>query len=345
LLTFFRSILFGGDPDRLMLNYRLSQYMSILHTTDLVDHVLALDPRVTYWPSKRKDLFEDVFGIQVSPVDLTVTGSVLPNEAQGRLLHQWLVSNLGGGSYQVTRETPLYGEALFLPTFTGGLSSPMALAGSSLFCVVPQTSVGPWNIQVATRPISTCADVLKTLAATASGDQLDQLFGIDDVEPFFTYRKLWEENGSVSYRLGSILMAVTQRINLLYPNPVLDPLLFAPKPPKPEPIPTLSLNPASGAAGSSFTGTVSGFEPTETVTLVFSGTPVGNGVTDSTGAANIVGTVPAATSTGSYTVTAIGQISSFSASASFTVIIPSVVKIWDQDTDNWEAAAYNWESS
>jgi hypothetical protein len=254
LLAFFRTILFGGDPDRLMLNYRLSQYMSILHTTELADDVLALDPRITYWPSKRKDLFEDVFGTQVSPADLTVIGSVLPNEAQGRLLHQWLVSNLGGGNYQITRETPLYGEASFSPTFMGGLSSPMSLAGTSLFCVVPQSSAGPWNIQVATRPISTCADVLRTLVAAVSEGQLDQLFGTDDVEPFLTYRKLWSENDSPSYRLGAILMSLTQRINSIPVVPVYSP-------PAPPPGP------------------------------------------------------------------------------------PPVVKVWDQDTDNWDAAAYNWDST
>ena len=53
--------LYGGDPDRLMLNYRLRQLTALLHSTELEEYVLAKDPRVTYLPLDGA-FFDGVFG-------------------------------------------------------------------------------------------------------------------------------------------------------------------------------------------------------------------------------------------------------------------------------------------
>jgi hypothetical protein len=44
------NMLYGKDLDDYAKNYRTRQLMTILHSTDLVKYVYALDPRVTYWP-------------------------------------------------------------------------------------------------------------------------------------------------------------------------------------------------------------------------------------------------------------------------------------------------------
>jgi hypothetical protein len=60
-----RRILFGSKPDRYMLNYRLRQIMAALHSTELAEHVLDADSRVTYWPP-RDDLYTYNFGTTAS---------------------------------------------------------------------------------------------------------------------------------------------------------------------------------------------------------------------------------------------------------------------------------------
>ena len=45
-----RDILFGHNPDRALMNYRLRQFMTLIHSTDLEQYVHEKDSRVTYWP-------------------------------------------------------------------------------------------------------------------------------------------------------------------------------------------------------------------------------------------------------------------------------------------------------
>src|ERR1700733_15786498 len=43
-------LLFGDSPDQALLNWRLREYMGILHSSEVSEYVLALDPRITYLP-------------------------------------------------------------------------------------------------------------------------------------------------------------------------------------------------------------------------------------------------------------------------------------------------------
>lgn len=54
-------ILFGKQPIRQELNYKLRCIMQLLHATELAEFVLQLDPRVTYLP------FDEVFWMRKLP--------------------------------------------------------------------------------------------------------------------------------------------------------------------------------------------------------------------------------------------------------------------------------------
>src|SRR5581483_2043121 len=59
------NVLFGYSPDRAMVNYRLRQYMPLVHAAELEQYVLALDQRVTYWPLYDDSLFQlSTFGAE-----------------------------------------------------------------------------------------------------------------------------------------------------------------------------------------------------------------------------------------------------------------------------------------
>jgi hypothetical protein len=59
--------LFGSNPDRLYLNYRMRQIASLLHSTELEEFVVLPDSRVTYWPMVA-DNFLDSFGTTAVPI-------------------------------------------------------------------------------------------------------------------------------------------------------------------------------------------------------------------------------------------------------------------------------------
>lgn len=52
-----RHRLFGAAPDRQFMNYRLAQYMNVLHATELLDYLTALDPRMTDMNAAYPELF------------------------------------------------------------------------------------------------------------------------------------------------------------------------------------------------------------------------------------------------------------------------------------------------
>ena len=63
-----REQLFGTNPSRETLNYRLAQYLTLIHATELREFVTALDPRLTYPQAGNAALF-GVSGYQL--VDLS----------------------------------------------------------------------------------------------------------------------------------------------------------------------------------------------------------------------------------------------------------------------------------
>jgi hypothetical protein len=67
-----RRILFGDDPDRPMLNYRIGQYLHVLHASELESSLLALDSRITYRPGESL-WTPTMFQPQVSVSDLIRT--------------------------------------------------------------------------------------------------------------------------------------------------------------------------------------------------------------------------------------------------------------------------------
>lgn len=46
-----RQVLLGHDTPREVQNYRVRQLMTLLHSSNLAQHIYKLDPRVTYWPT------------------------------------------------------------------------------------------------------------------------------------------------------------------------------------------------------------------------------------------------------------------------------------------------------
>ncbi len=98
--------------------------------------------------------------------------------------------------------------------------------------------------------------------------------------------------------------------------------------------PALALSPSSGSPGSTFTALVSGFAADETVDLSFNGVADGSATANAAGDCTVPATVPAL-ATGTYTVTAEGQTSGASASASFNVT-PAPGLTWDGTASgNW----------
>ncbi len=242
-----RSVLFGSNPDRLYLNYRTRQLIGLLHSTELQEHILALDPRITYWPDTQARLFNASFAPVASwhaGPDLPVSflGENLADDYIGVARHSWLltfeVENIANvqrtkqprTAVQVTFSTgngltsviPLHGSRLSIRIGTGGPTiGAEGLLGMKLV------------ISTLARPSTDLGTLIATLEQSLDRTMLNRVFHGDPggdpkyemvaysehptglTEPMATFRQLWEHHPLAAYRLGGLLLAVIYRTEKL----------------------------------------------------------------------------------------------------------------------------------
>jgi hypothetical protein len=215
-----RRALFGPSPDRAMLNYRLHQYLALVHTCELVDYVLAKDPRITYWPFGDDIMRQVARGPVVtqvagSPAVLTVMAAQAAVESHGRLRRQWQVNVVDGTSVQVVAhdDNGLVYTVVQTYTITDGLSNQLVLPDSSLRYRF-QAGVGSvWQVDLASAPALSLPAVVMNLEALMSTAVREALFGTEPIEPYRTFRELWDSHDVLAYRLGAVVLALAYRMD------------------------------------------------------------------------------------------------------------------------------------
>jgi hypothetical protein len=222
-LQHIRNVLFGSDPDRLMLNYRGRQLLGLLHTTELVEFVLELDSRITYDTLPRDAFYASQFLPRVTRLrgttaELPLSGRVGPPDRAGRLEHAWRVETASSSQVAVRRLTAPLSLDLVSYTLTSGLSELLDLPGSGLQFRVPAGVGNAWRITACARPEQNLAELVTSLTAVAG--PLETVFGVGTAagrsEPFVTFRNLWRDHPEALYRLGGALLGYIYRADALY---------------------------------------------------------------------------------------------------------------------------------
>lgn len=213
-----RARLFGATPDRAMLNYRLWQYMTVLHATELGDYVLDYDERVTYLGSTRTELFDPatfrpaVLPLTGSPeAELHIQGSGDSPDASGRMRFDIAIDILTSSTVQVQQKTPPAQSDVYTFTFTGGLSDRQPLGDTGYGFLLSTNGPGySWQVTGYNRPTYELGDIEMSLRGIGEPTIL-QLFGVNPSEPLKTFRNLWQNHTEMPYRLGGLLLAVAHR--------------------------------------------------------------------------------------------------------------------------------------
>lgn len=211
-----RRCLFGNSPDRTMLNYRLQQFLALLHGNELEEFVLSPDPRVTYLPFTH-DLMDAVLhGAEVVQTAGTakvfyVLGGYTPVESSGRLLQKWQVTVTDGTT--VTVETYDADGRTYTTTYsytvTDGLSSVLSLPGSGLSYRFESGTGSVWQVQVVSRPVVTMPQIVQNADSLLDASCYDALFS--ETEPYRTFKRLWETSDEPPYRLSGLVLALAYR--------------------------------------------------------------------------------------------------------------------------------------
>lgn len=213
------NVLVGANADDAFANFRMWQYMHILHSTDFAEYVYALDPRVTYLNDR--SIVDSQYLPVVTP--LTPSAQGIPFYVQGQaglaganqLLFQWNIEVING---LVVRTTDLRTNAFVdtIVTILNNLTSPIALAGQKTMSVqigapAPLPVGATWTLQTLAQPnfdLSSIIDQLKVIG----DDSLYELFG-RNVPPYNTFRQVWEKEADQHYQLSGYLLAHIYRVN------------------------------------------------------------------------------------------------------------------------------------
>ena len=227
-LARIRALLFGAQPDRIMVNYRLRQYMTLLHATELSQYVTVFGARLTYLNRDWWDLFDErFFGVFVSSYpdnslsgapQLFILGDPEQDETSDRLEREWLVEVVDATTVRIVHRTPPYQEYIENYTLTDNLSDIHALPHSSLKFRFESNLYNKWRVVARWRPTQDLGSIAASLRQLPDQD-MAFLFGRGqpkgELQPFRTFRRLWESHYSLAYSLGGLLLALIYRADEL----------------------------------------------------------------------------------------------------------------------------------
>jgi len=213
-----RGVLFGGVADRAMLNYRLFQLMSLAHSTELVDDITVDDDRITYLPLSRPELYAAAYPPQVTVSagdgELTTIGELEADDPGGRIRYWWFVDVIDGTFVQVKDLLQNTAE-VFQYTLTDGRSNLIPLIGSSLQFNFTGGVNSAWYVEAIAKPTRNLATIAASLQQALTSSDLDEIFGVDLIEPWGTWRRLWTTDDDRGLALTALILAIAKRTSTI----------------------------------------------------------------------------------------------------------------------------------
>lgn len=217
-LRALRPLLFGYNSDRSLMNYRLRQYMTLLHGTRLEVYALGLDPRVTYWPITDTTLYNPTTYVPTvtkrggTTADLYVLNY---NNATSFdvLKNTWQIAVVDGSHVSILQTEGGSTSVTSTYSVASGVSSIVTIPNSPLSFYFQSGLGSSWTVGSMFRPFWTLPQILDNVLASLTDESFNALFSAE--EPFLTFQNLWLQRQELPLRLGAILLALAYRTSEL----------------------------------------------------------------------------------------------------------------------------------
>jgi len=214
-----RSVLFGENPDNAGMNYQVKNYVSLLHSTEFVQYVTALDDRITY------DVLRDEMGglptVTITPLSLlcsdmevSLVGETTNVVRDWALDNTWNIEVMDIATVQTDKVGG--GSQGYQANYASGSTDLIPLTGSSDMFVritssLPNLVAGAkWTLNSISLPTQDIPGVLAKIEDIGE-EALINLFGLGPEEPYSTFRDLWARENLLAYRMAGLLLAVIYR--------------------------------------------------------------------------------------------------------------------------------------
>ena len=225
-LDIIRRIFFGATPDAAGLNYRLREFMPLLHMTEIVQYTLMDDPRFTYSLTDDR-LFRETYTPQLVDVKTGLGVSfIIPPGADvtdsGQLQYSCSCVPATGGQWGDTGNpsnvfaTPPVGDPAL---GTSGLSNPLQLPKSGGISMrlqggtlLPNES---FKISYIRKPKTPLNMLVPKLQQVLSEETALHLFGAGNPGRFEQFAAWWYESQQLHFQIAGILLALAHRTDLV----------------------------------------------------------------------------------------------------------------------------------
>ena len=218
-LDVVHSLLFGSFHDRAYINWRLREFLPILHDSPMEEAVLDLDPRVTYLPFDNR-LYERT-GTVITPQP-GITDQLYLIQTQSafafKSYYNWFIDVVDGSHVSVqdlSDPINLSPPVIFPYGVVDGLSDSIQLPRSPYSFQFQPTSGDAWTVSIVAPPKTSVMDVYKLVKGALTNEILNDIFGSPSVEPYLSFRNVWETSPFPSWQLGALILATGYRINEL----------------------------------------------------------------------------------------------------------------------------------
>jgi hypothetical protein len=211
-----RDRLFGVAPDRLLLNYKVWQLLSLLDASDLSSYVTYFDNRITYdlrdLPFTDPAVFDPVFEPARISDQWLLQGTVGKPDVLGISHYQFELS-LIGDNLTIQRLGTYPTVTTQLLSYTAGVSGFCSLPGTGMAVAAKQGEAGEtFRLHIFSEPQRSLPEQLALLQQLPYETHI-KLFGVENVEPYATFRAYWEDHDESVQQLSGLLLAFIFRIN------------------------------------------------------------------------------------------------------------------------------------
>jgi hypothetical protein len=218
-LTKIREVLLGSYGDPLYENYRLAQYMSLLHAHPTLRQVIKeQDTRVTYdWHSWRFSQVKQAVTVTATTstsLELTILGQPVADEVAGQLSFSYILGTGAGPTVDVNnvkaRNRKNHNLTIVDQT-TNVFGIGTELSGRFMVPGNAWEVNTVWHVQAVCSPKAGTADILHQLR-TAAGPETARVMEQQDI----TLRDLWRSGHGIPDLMGSALVGYLREVQKLY---------------------------------------------------------------------------------------------------------------------------------
>jgi hypothetical protein len=221
-LNTIHQVLMGSGADDAYVNFRVWQYLRLIHSTEFMSLLLDLDPRITYVTDrtlidKEREYSVTPANAAASGMEGSIVGEPQASFSRPRLMYTWEVRESTPDSV-IVFDAHTRDENEEAVTFTDGLSSLIPMIGQTDVYIRLQGTSLPngaiWNVNIRAKTPEDLHSIITPLDAL-SDELMLSLFGAGSEEPYATLSELWEKHNYFHYRMSGVLLAFIYRVEEL----------------------------------------------------------------------------------------------------------------------------------